>query len=240
MSSIGEQTQNAAIAASRPDRLLQVSHRCLGFGSSENSLKGLISALHSGVAQVELDLRLTADSQHFALHMPYYFTRKGRLRWISKVNSQRALSDNLLPLGEILQAFEKNGQGKDLRLELKVAGQEKELLEQLETAGILKSVILASWNPTILNNLAQLNPQVRLAYSFLEHFTTPKQLLAQLKKLPPLDSLCILPLASRFSLKLLKPYLKSGCPLFVVGSFTSAQQAELLELGVRGVLAQKF
>ena len=220
------------------DSMQLVSHRCLGFESSENSVRGLVSGMRSAVDQIEVDLRLTSDNVFVALHLPYYFTRKGRLHLISRRTVRDAGKDNLPTLNEILDTFQAEGATKLLRLEVKVPGREMELIEELRRRNLLQSVVIASWSLRILERLREADREVRLCYSFIEGYPCPGRVRSIVSTRVNLDSLCIIPTISRFVPRFISRYLIEGVQLFVVGSPSPQQYAELEAAGVSGILTK--
>jgi glycerophosphoryl diester phosphodiesterase len=218
--------------------MLIVSHRCLGFEASENSLRGFIGALGSAVDQIEIDLRLTLDNRYVALHLPYYFTRKGKVRLIARRSFQKARQDNILTLDEILDAYSSADSSKILRLEVKVSGQERELVQILENRGLINQVVIASWSLTILQKFAQINSALSLSYSFLEGVPLPFKLRRILNAHPNIRSICIVPLLSRVFPKLISRYVMPGCQLFIVSSPANSEITLLEASGVDGIFSQ--
>jgi glycerophosphoryl diester phosphodiesterase len=218
--------------------MLIVSHRCLGFEASENSLRGFVGALSSAVDQIEVDLRLTCDNHYVALHLPYYFTRKGKIRLIAHRTFQKARRDNILTLDEILDAYVHSGCSKVLRLEVKVSGQEQELVRILEDRKLIGQVVVASWSCTILQQFAKISPALQLSYSFLECFISPSRLRRILNAHPFIKSICIVPLVSRLFPTYISRYVVPGCQLFMVSSATYSEVALLEANGVDGIFSQ--
>lgn len=218
--------------------MLIVSHRCLGFNASENSLTAFRAALNSTVDQIELDLRLTSDKQYVALHLPWFNSRHYMPQFISRTSIQEAREVGILTLQEIIEVYQNTSRRKMLRLEVKSPGQERELVQIIERSGLVDSICIASWSLQILHRCAEVNSSLQFSYSFIEGFPSAARLREILKINPHIRSVCMVPLWSRFIPEYLSSYAIPGCQLFIVESRVHLDLDLLKMRGVSGIFTK--
>ena len=115
-----------------------ISHRGKGFGYKENTLEAIKAACKSKTDAVEFDIRIY-KGQYIIQHNKYSPAKKTFLK-------------------DILLYCKK----KQIMVDVKDFGQEEKLLKMLKG----HNYIIVSWNIKILKKIHQLNPKIKLSYSY--------------------------------------------------------------------------
>lgn len=146
--------------------LLIISHRARGFGHPENSEKAIRAALQSQAHALEIDLRLTKDFKWVALHNPY---RRSEERQVHAVHERTLaqLRREVIDLDSILALFSAFGAGKELFLDVKDVGEQRQLVRIIKRHKVEDRVVVIGWEPEVLRKVHAIDPKMRIGFSYV-------------------------------------------------------------------------
>ena len=135
-----------------------LSHRALGFGYRENTLKAFKEAMNSDVEEIELDFRLTKDNVYVCNHDPELMISTTRKLLLCKctfdqINQKRK---RIASLEEILAYFAAHKQNRTLNIDIKDYGNEEEIIRLIRKYHLKENVVLISWIPKVLERIRRL------------------------------------------------------------------------------------
>lgn len=146
-----------------------LSHRALGFGYRENTLKAFKEAMNSDVEEIELDFRLTKDNVYVCNHDPELAISKTKKLLLRKYNFDQINQKRkrIASLKDILEYFTANKQNKRLNIDIKDYGNEEEIIRLIKRYKIKDNVVLISWIPKVLEKIRRLDNEVRISFSYI-------------------------------------------------------------------------
>jgi glycerophosphoryl diester phosphodiesterase len=153
------------LSASASNSPLVISHRCLGFGHPENTLKAIRDALASAVDGIEVDLRLTKDRKWVIIYNPFLKSEERKVMRVHEHTFSR-LRQEAMQLDTFLALAAVEG-SKRLVLDIKDVGEEKQILKLLDHYNLFDRTILISWEPEVLKRLHARLPGLKLGFSYV-------------------------------------------------------------------------
>lgn len=151
---------------------LKVGHRGAKAYEPENTLKSFERAIRLGVDAVEFDVRQTKDKKLVVFHdkkVDKLTEGKGYIKdlTLKEIKELRIGGEEILTLEEALDFLDKKV--KKILVELKEAGFEKRVLEEIEGRGLEDRVILVSFSEDILKSVRELNKKIETGLIYVSH-----------------------------------------------------------------------
>ena len=142
-----------------------VAHRGARASEPENTLRAMKSAFECGADAVEIDLRFTSDHKLVVIHDD---TLERTTNGTGKVSDMTIAQLRVLDAGkgeripELCEALSvAKRYSRPLVLELKEAGMEWQVLEEVTEAGLEDKVIISSFFHSSLRNLKEKAPEIK-------------------------------------------------------------------------------
>ncbi len=143
-----------------------IAHRCLGFGFRENTVQAMQAAISSPVRMIEFDVRLTKDRKWVVIHNPFLKTEKQIVFQVHE-HTYSKLKREVTLLGHMLALFAAHGEGKELMIDVKDVGEERQLVRLIQQSDVQERVIVIAWEPEVLRRVHKLEPSIRLGLSYV-------------------------------------------------------------------------
>ena len=133
------------------------------------------AALQSSIDTLEFDIRLTKDHKWVVVHNPFF---KSEEKMIYQVHEQNytQLRREVTRLDHVLALFAAHGNGKELMVDVKDVGEERQLVRLIQNYGLEKQVIVIGWEPEILRRVHKIEPSIRLGLTYIPIHSTLKML----------------------------------------------------------------
>lgn len=166
-----ERKTGAAAPGAAAKRPLIYSHRCLGFGHPENSLRGLRDALASRVDGIEFDVRLTKDHKWVTIHNPFFRSEeRSVLRVHTKTYGQ--IKREVTLLDTMLALFATHSDGKRLMIDMKDVGEERQIVRMIQKYDLYNQVTVIAWEPEVLRRVHALDRDIKIGFSYIPIHST--------------------------------------------------------------------
>lgn len=147
-------------------KLLIYSHRCLGFGEPENTMRALRAALASVVDGVEFDVRLTKDKKWVVIHNPFF---KNEERTVERVHMKtyNQVKREVTLLDSVLAFISVHGNGKRVMIDVKDVGEEKQIIRMIHTYGLRDTATIIAWEPEVLRRVRERDEKIQIGLSYV-------------------------------------------------------------------------
>ncbi len=225
-----------------------ISHRGRGYGAQENSLAALKAALADDIHGVEIDIQPCKDNI-VVWHDPWVRI-DGKRRRIKRTPLAELRRAGLATLDELLDTFKQHGKEKVLYLDIKRAHIETAVVKAITRRRLTRRVVIVSWITTSLQRVHELEPRLRLSYSFAPKIQTHEPTQVPLrpalslpriirKELVPLFSVNLVPLALPVTKRLVQRISKHNIRVVVCNVDTQKGNERLRKIGVWGTMTNK-
>lgn len=168
------------------ERLVNVAHRGFSGVYPENTLLAFEQALAHGADMVELDVQLTADGEIVVCHDPHLKRLTGQSVYIRdlplhrladfEVGTWKSSQYRGLSIPTLSEVFALIPPETLINIEIKHEASsffnwetEKAVLAQIKAHQREKQVIIAAFNPMIVNRIRKLAPEISTAYLLTQH-----------------------------------------------------------------------
>ncbi|HLH09602.1 MAG TPA: glycerophosphodiester phosphodiesterase [Terriglobales bacterium] len=213
--------QSNVLLLSQYPKPLLLGHRGAKDYAPENTLAAFETALQHGCEGIELDVRLSGDSQAVICHDPKYKRME-----IARQRSSTLLGSGLCSLRDVLANFSARA---FLDIELKVPGMEGMLATLLREFPPQHGYVITSFLPAVLSKLHALDPNMPIGL-----------ICAKRSQLQAAESLPLSAIVLHRSLadpKLIKDFHEGNTPVLVWGTNRASQMRELAAAGVDAIIA---
>jgi glycerophosphoryl diester phosphodiesterase len=159
------------------DRLL--THRLRGFDKNESTVAGLRQALDRGARHIEFDIRTTRDGKQIVNHDPFVKSTSGGLLSIDRLTLDeirlQTKGSGIASLEEMLSEVRDSNTGRAARIyiDIKDFGQERAVVEMVESLGLMERVTFVSWIARSVFEVHRLRPHASLCFSHWTFFRYP-------------------------------------------------------------------
>jgi glycerophosphoryl diester phosphodiesterase len=149
---------------------LKVGHRGAKAYATENTIESFSKAIELGANAIEFDLQQTVDHKLIISHddnLKRVFGRDVPVEG-SSLKELKALTNNSIPTLQEALEFIDNKVDRIL-VELKKDGYEKEVLRQIEKAGLRDRIVVVSFNESSLSEVRRLDKQIETGLIYARH-----------------------------------------------------------------------
>lgn len=231
-----------------PGRVLNIAHRGVSRGATENSLDGIRDSIARGIRAVELDVQGTADGKAIIFHGEKINTLHGQRLRVSdlRLADLRQLPLNTSPpeLWEVLSDLRRHK--ITLVADIKTKNIVPETIRTLRDFGMLDRAVIVSFDPSTLKLAQKLCPNlptgltigfsriVRQPYGF---FWTVLGFLFPIRLAMLVKARMILIPANRLTKNIARKAKRKGLMVFVWGRVEKLDSHWLQEIGIDGVIS---
>lgn len=129
--------------------------------------------MRSGAEMVEFDIRLTKDLKWVIVHNPFL---KSEQKMVFQVHQHTysALRREVTKLDAMLAVFAAYGAGKELMVDVKDVGEERQLVRLIKQYGLQEQVIVIGWEPEVLRRVHSIDPSIRIGLTYIPIHSTLK------------------------------------------------------------------
>jgi glycerophosphoryl diester phosphodiesterase len=215
--------------------MLKIGHRGASSYEPENTLRSFKRAIELGVDAVEFDVRKTKDNQLVIIHNADVNKTTNGIGSVNDLSLKQIKSfvtnkgEQIPTLEEVLDSV---GNQVKLFVEVKEIGIEREILDLINTKGMMENVVIISFLEDVLRNLRKLNDNVEIGLIYVRH-KNPINLALELK------AKYLLPLYRFTHTKNINKAHEKGLKVIVWTINNKEEVAEYKKKGVDGIATDK-